>query len=329
MLDDKAMLEDRAIRLFILYDLLSRNEVVNRENIAEKFKVSGKTIYRDIKIINYYIATKLGLDAEVRHSSKDNGYRLDNPLKSKLSKEETLAIVKIILESRAFSKPDMEMIVEKLINNLSHSDRSLLKRFFGNEKDHYNQTKNSKSLFKIIWEFSNAIMENRIINATYKKNIDKETVEIEIEPMSILFSEYYFYLISYIHKENPSRLITFRLDNFLSHTVTNTHFRRSHSIKNRFEEGEFRKRIQFMTTGNLITIEFEFWGRSLDAVTDRLSTAEIIRYNGDNAIVRAQGYERGLKMWLLSQADTIKVLKPPEFVTEMKQTISRMMDNYS
>jgi len=266
--------------------------------------------------------------ARVIHNHEYNGYRLNDPLESKLSKEETLTIVKVILESRAFSKTDMEVIVDKLVNSLSSYDKKLLNSFFGNEKLHYIQTKNSKSLFKILWEFCVAIEGNRIIKATYKRIVDEKTVDIELEPVSILFSEYYFYLIAYAHNEKRPHPSTFRLDNFLSYTVTDTPYIRSHSIKNRFEEGELRKRVLFMTIGELMIIEFEFWGRSKDAVTDRLPTAREIGQNGDRTIYRAEVYGRGVKMWLLSQAEFLKVLKPPELVAKMKQSISLMLENY-
>ena len=81
---------------------------------------------------------------------------------------------------------------------------------------------------------------------------------------------------------------------------------RNRSHKNRFEEGEFRKRVQFMNIGRLMTIEFEFWGRFLDA----------------------EVYGKGIKMGLLSQGEFLKVTYPIEFVEEMKQTISHMLDNY-
>ena len=323
------MIIDKAIRLLILFDRLSRNEVINKKIAAEEFDVSEKTIWRDIEEINEYIESELRYKARAIHYREYNGYRLNNPFESKLSKEETLTIVKVILESRAFSKPDMEVIVDKLINSLSRNDKKLLNSFFGNEKYHYIQTKNSKSLFEILWEFCVAIKGNRLIKATYIRNADKKTVNIELEPVSILFSEYYFYLIAYTHNENRPNPSAFRLDNFLSYTVTDTPHIRNHSIKNRFEEGELRKRVLFMTIGDLVIIEFEFWGRSIGAITDRLPTARIIEQNGDRTTFRAEVYGRGVKMWLLSQAQYLKVLKPPELVAEMKQTISLMLDNYS
>lgn len=45
---------------------------------------------------------------------------------------------------------------------------------------------------------------------------------------------------------------------------------------NRFEEGEFRKRIQFMYGGKLQNITFMYYGSDVDSVLDRLPTAKIL-----------------------------------------------------
>ena len=320
--------DKKALRLLMLFDRLTRGEVIHRQKTAEEYDVSVKSIQRDISDLNYYLASTLFSDVKVIFDRRANGYRLNNPLETKLSKEETLSLIKVILESRAFSKQDMNLIFNKLMNSLSCEDKRLLNSFYGNEKDHYIETKNSKSLFKILWDMSLAVKESRIVHASYRRIIDELPKDIIIEPVGIVFSEYYFYLLAYFNGKDYPNPAIFRLDNILGYTVTDEYFKKSPSYTNGFEEGEFRKRVQFMNIGDLMTIEFEFWGRSLDAVTDRLPTAKIIGKNGDRAILRAEVYGKGIKMWLLSQGEFLKVISPPAFVEEMKQTISAMMENY-
>ena len=320
--------DKKAFRLLTLFDRLSRNEVIGRHTAAKEFEVSVKSISRDIFDLNHYLENVLYSSAQIIFSKKVNGYHLDNPLETKLSKEETLSLMKVILESRAFSKIDMDTIYDKLMNSSSYEDKKLLSSFYGNEKLHYTETKNSKSLFKILWDMSLAIKECRLVNASYKRVADEFPKNIKIDPVSILFAEYYFYLLAYYHEKDYPNPAVFRLDNFLEYTVTDTYFKKSPSVKDRFEEGEFRKRAQFMTISNLMTIEFEYSGRSLDAITDRLPTAKIIGTSGNRTTLRAEVYGKGIKMWLLSQGEFLKVTSPPEFVEEMKQTIFRMIDNY-
>ena len=97
----------------------------------------------------------------------------------------------------------------------------------------------------------------------------------------------------------------------------------------RFEEGEFRKRIQFMQQGKLTKIQFKFWGESIEAVRDRLPTARVVGYTDGAVLVEAEVFGKGIKMWLLRQAEFLTVTKPQDVVDEMRAVIRAMADNYS
>jgi len=71
------------------------------------------------------------------------------------------------------------------------------------------------------------------------------------------------------------------------------------------------------------------WGPSLEAVMDRLPTAKVIRQEGNVAIVEAEVFGEGIKMWMLSQAEFLEVLKPEDFRREMRDTVVRMLENWA
>ncbi len=79
--------------------------------------------------------------------------------------------------------------------------------------------------------------------------------------------------------------------------------------KDRFNEGEFRKRVQFMYSGPLNTVKFEYSGPSIESVLDRLPTAEVILEKEDVYTVKVEIYGDGLDMWLRSQGDYIRNIK--------------------
>ena len=79
------------------------------------------------------------------------------------------------------------------------------------------------------------------------------------------FSEYYFYLAAFIegidkdkHFKNPqdNSPTIYRIDRIQSYKTLDRHFAQRYT--NRFQEGEMRKRIQFMYGGELQTIKFEY-----------------------------------------------------------------------
>ena len=84
-----------------------------------------------------------------------------------------------------------------------------------------------------------------------------------------------------------------------------------------------------MWPGKLRTIRFEFSGPSVQAVLDKLPTAKIIERDGKKYLIEAEVYGDGIKMWLHSQGTWVKVIKPKDFVKEIKAEIQQMADLYN
>ena len=116
--------------------------------------------------------------------------------------------------------------------------------------------------------------------------------------------------------ENPDDLFPtiYRIDRIRSLRVLEEHF--AVPYKDRFQEGEFRKRVQFMYGGKLERIKFKYTGPSIEAVLDRLPTAEIVEQDENGWLVTAEVFGKGIDMWLRSQGSLIKVMFPAEFIVE-------------
>ena len=98
---------------------------------------------------------------------------------------------------------------------------------------------------------------------------------------------------------------------------------------NRFEEGEFRKRIQFMYAGDLMRIQLKYYGENPEPVLDRLPTAQIIEQDEHVCTISAEVYGNGILMWLLSQGNKIEVLRPESLRQEIKQKAEEILKLYS
>lgn len=158
-----------------------------------------------------------------------------------------------------------------------------------------------------------------------------------VEPVGILFSEYYFYLAAYIRGidrkkafENPDDLYPtiYRIDRIRTFRVTQKHFVPAYA--SRFQEGEFRRRVQFMYGGRLQKIRFQYTGPSIEAVLDRLPTAEIEEKTETGWIVKAEVFGKGIDMWLRSQGAYIKgvinVGCMMEYMRYTPRTLTELLD---
>ena len=130
--------------------------------------------------------------------------------------------------------------------------------------------------------------------------------------VGIMFSEYYFYLTAFIEDksefENPNDLFPtiYRIDRIRSFEILDAHFYLPY--RDRFEEGEFRKRVQFMYGGKLQTIRFRYKGPSLEAVLDRLPTAKVVQKDNEGWVIDAEVFGKGIEMWLRSQGDYVELM---------------------
>lgn len=80
---------------------------------------------------------------------------------------------------------------------------------------------------------------------------------------------------------------------------------------NRFQEGEMRKRIQFMYGGPLVKIRFAYTGPNLESILDKLPTARQTGQDPEgHPILEAEVYDgQGFQMWLRSQGEWIQKIE--------------------
>ncbi len=76
----------------------------------------------------------------------------------------------------------------------------------------------------------------------------------------------------------------------------------------RFEEGEFRKRVQFMYGGKLQTVRLRYTGPSIEAVLDRLPTTTVKENPDGGWDIEAEAFGKGVDMWLRSQVENVRML---------------------
>ncbi len=208
------------------------------------------------------------------------------------------------MESRAFNKEENSKLIEKLILQISPKDRGFAEAIIRSEFLNYIPLRHNKPLLSAIWELSKYINDNMIIEFNYTRQ-DGKSKKKTVMPVSVLFSEFYFYLIAFDETKAVNYPVVFRIDRITNTKATGKHFEIPY--KNRFNDGEFRKRIQFMYSGELKTVTFEYTG-VLEAILDRLPTAKVLKYENGIYTISAETYGDGIYMWLHSQGEKCQIL---------------------
>jgi len=317
-----------------------RGEDISPAKLAAYYGVSTKTITRYLNEIKDFLAENRELvgHTEFKYIPVIKAYRLY--FDEFLSDKELFAITKVIIGTRAFSENDTSLIVSKLKKFASAEDRKRLQEIIRKEMYHYAEIKHDcNSVLDNLWQIISAITEKKEITISYWKK-ERTQSDKRIQPVSLLFSEYYFYLIAYYpgKYDEPRFFRVDRITNIVEHRKRFTdddipgydesEHRKQTSLPPSFDEGELRKRNQYMFYGEHRKIRFEYTGPSVQAILDKLPTAKIIERGRGKYLLEALVYGDGIRMFLLSQGAWVKVVAPDDFVDEMKGEVEKMRGLY-
>lgn len=318
--------EDKIQRVLGLYTKLINGSVINKATEATNYNVNERSIQRDIDDIRNYLeqqGTEDGILNSVEYDRQVKGYRLKQIYKLKFTNPEILAICKILLDSRAFTKKEMQGVLAKLIDGCVPEDNQrLVKEMISNEEFHYIQPRHGSIFMDKMWSISQAIHGHSYIEIKYRGIQGTSVKTRKLKPLAVMFSEYYFYMAAFIDDEkvrenfnviNDSFPTIYRIDRIQSLKVLDEKYHIPYS--DRFEEGEFRKRIQFMYGGKLRKVKFKYSGYSVEAVLDKLPTAKILdeepHEDGKRTVytISAEVFGDGIDMWLRSQGENVEIFR--------------------
>lgn len=199
----------KVYRVLRLYDKLIHGEAVHKKRLAWEFGVNEKSIQRDIADVKAFFADRreeTGVDNSVIYDKRQGNYHLERSETDGLKNEEILAISKILLDSRAFTRPEMLSVLERLVSCcIPPENRKLVNELLANEKIHYIPPRHGKIFMSKMWEIGKAIHESRYIEISYERLKDKKVVKRMVQPQAIMFSEFYFYMAAYIENRNEEK----------------------------------------------------------------------------------------------------------------------------
>ena len=309
-------------RVLKIYGKLMSGEVVNKTEEARTFGVTERTFQRDIEDLRCFFADDAddsGVRKELVYSRELNGYYLVNRDTSMLNGSEAIALCKILLESRAFTKEEMTPIVNKLLDCCVHpKSRKEAAACISNELCCYIEPNHRKNFIGCISDISKAVSERKQMKIRYLRQDGSETERV-IKPVGIMFSEFYFYLSAFAECKGDSPftgaansdgedifLSSYRIDRIQHFEVLERSF--DIPYRDRFDEKELRKRIPFMCGGKLRRIRFLYKGKDVESVLDRFPASSIVGRTDDGIVIAAEVFGDGCDMWVRSQGKAVELL---------------------
>lgn len=199
-------------RLLEIVTILLNRETVTAKELADRFEVSTRTVYRDIDALS-----SAGVPV---YTNKGNGggialledYTLNKTL---LSKSESEGLLLALKTMGATDYPEANVIINKLgsifKNNQAHD-------WIEVDFEGWSSKVNEQDRFSKIRD---AIVNKQVISFDYVNGNGGKSSRC-VEPVKLIFNSYTWYLIAYCLLRNSHRM--FRLSRIKNVQVTNRHF---------------------------------------------------------------------------------------------------------
>jgi len=305
--------EAKSMRLLTMYSRLMDGKILRKRELADEFSIAQRSVQRDMEALRDFFSEEM-MGREILYDTRERGYRLTHAAPKGLTNSEILAVCKILLESRSMRQDEMMPILDKLLDCcVADTSKKAVTKLIANERFHYIAPRHGKEILPGLWEIGQAVQHHIVMEIEYLK-MDGSPSTRTIEPVGLMFSEYYFYLVAFVRNEpytsyfkskNKLMPAIYRIDRIQNYTITEKNFTPAYA--DRFQEGEFRKRVQFMYGGKLNRVKFKYVGPSIEAVLDRLPTAQIIEQDEEGWTIEAEVFGTGIDMWLRSQGQYIQL----------------------
>ena len=315
---------DKITRILILFYRLSRGEYVDKAAFAAEHNITERSFDRDVEDIRIFLS-EIYTRNELVFDKEHNAYCITGCHRVDLSGVEILALLKILISSRAFRKDEIVGMVSAISSLTPTDKKEKISQLLFSEMDSYISPQHNKAILKLHWDLEQCILKQQIIDLKYYK-ANGEQVKRRVLPISIVFSEHYFYLVAFRDNEKFDYPAFFRLDRIESFVLTADRY--SQKLLEQYNVGTMKQCVQFMYAGNLLDIKLKCLASALEAILDRLPNAKLIERSGISVIITAKAFENGFIRWVLSQGKAVEVLEPLDFREKIKNEVIDILTIY-
>ncbi len=288
--------------LAIIVILLNKDRISARD-LAEKFEVSIRTIYRDIEAINLAGIPIISYQGNNGGFGIMENYKIDRQV---LTLNDMLAIlsalkgINITLEDRK-----LDTAIEKISSLVPKDKKEDLDRHleqFIIDILPWGYGKRQKDQIKVIHD---SIISNRLLLFVYR-NSKGEKIERTVEPMTLIFKGYCWFLFSYCRIRRDFRI--FRLSRMRNIRLLDKGFsRRKASFQDYYREyiNPDEKKV------NIAHLVLKFSPKVRFRVEDYFDEEQIRIQDSGDLIVRVSFPEdKWVYSMILSYGENVEVLEP-------------------
>lgn len=300
-------------RVTTILTQLQSKPLVRAQDLAQKFEVSVRTIYRDIKTLESAGIPIIG-EAGSGYSLME-GYKLPPVM---FTKEEVLSFITAEKFMQKFSHESLgthyQTAMDKVKSVLKYSDRNMIQHI-ENQIDVYNYSYKEEDVVKnsipIILE---SISDKKQLKLNYQA-VNNEVTERVVEAVGIFFEFNFWYLMAFCTLRKDFR--QFRIDRIQKIQKLDVDFHSEYGSIAEYKKNSQREKVevQILVHEKLnahIVNSKKFYGLTKEEFTE----------NGILMTFETEWIDEGFPRWLISFGDYVEINYPEELKINFKNLLS-------
>lgn len=313
---------NRLDRLTAILTQLQSKRQVRAQEIADRFCISLRTVYRDIKSLE---VAGIPISGEAgRGYTLVEGYRLP-PVS--FSREEALSL--LVAEKFLVKHTDKESgnhfqsALVKIKAVLKENEKTLMENLEDQIAVLRQNSLHGKGKDRVMQPILDGLSKQQTLLLEYTSFVKEETSTRDVEPIGMYYSFEQWYLIAFCKWRQDYR--TFRLDRINSIRITDQTFTMHHpSLKSFLEKMAQEK--------DLLRVVIRVHASNLKYLqTQKYKHGFVLQEEkGDEvALTFMTGSLEGFARWIICMADMVVILTPETLRTRVRDLLSCMLENYT
>ena len=313
---------NRIDRLQAILTQLQTKKVVKAQEIADRFGISLRTVYRDIRALEEG-GIPIGAEAGIGYFLDDN-YTLP-PIMFTTEEASAILMAGKIMPHLSDKNVDntFQDALYKIKSVVKTEDKQLLEKLDQSVKVFTGISSAPKKDSIYLQDIQQALVQSKVLHLEYFAHYKQEISLREVEPIGLLFYALNWHLIAYCKLRGDYR--DFRLDRIRKLEASNSTFDRK--LDNAFDAYLKREKEQFhyfeielkvsRPLGQLL-MESKYWYGFLNE-----------EENGDFLNMKFLNPDlNSFARWILSMTEKVEILTPFELSTLLQKTVQKLHNNY-
>lgn len=291
-------------RILWIYTQLIQGKTLFREQLAEQYGVSEKSIERDIQDLREFFE-KCDQKYTLIYNKKAKSYTVEKQGDGKLSVEEILPILKTVFESGTILPERLFEVLNRVVDlTSSDRDRKIVDTFLIQERECYQPPLYQKTIGEMLYRAEKAVWEKNWIKIRYHKSEISSEIEAIVLPQAVVMREKRFFLVAQTHEGvKHNSVLLYRIDRISS--IETAHIAQPQQLLN---QKQLRNQIISLSTGEQYEISFVYHGTSILLIREKLPHAQFVPIQ-DGWQVTVRVYGKGIGPWLRSMGKKVSKIQ--------------------